>query len=223
MHFKKLIRVVWQIPLKVFVVIIFALAAYFFGALFLSVFPTFPKQINCKTDYEMFVTTNGIHLDFIFPLENLNEELARQLEIPDAVKYVGFGWGDKDFYINTPQWSDLTFPIAFQALFLKSQTAMHVTFYKNSIPLWDKLDLCPAQNNGLNDYVLQSFAKNADEQNILVDVPGYSTSDKFYLAQGSFSLFRTCNVWVNRGLKIIGVKTSVWSRFDFGVLFHLRN
>jgi len=38
---------------------------------------------------------------------------------------------------------------------------------------------------------------------------------------GSFSLFNTCNVWVNKALKVTGIETSVWSPFDFGVLHHL--
>jgi len=39
--------------------------------------------------------------------------------------------------------------------------------------------------------------------------------------QGSFSLIKTCNIWVNKALKETGVPTSVWSPFDFCILYYL--
>ena len=39
------------------------------------------------------------------------------------------GRGDKGFYLQTPQWSDLKFSVAFNAVFDFSTAAMHATFY----------------------------------------------------------------------------------------------
>jgi uncharacterized protein (TIGR02117 family) len=214
-------QLIWRISRNSVLFFVFTIAAYFFSALVLSVFPTFPSKSDCQPNHQVFVSTNGVHLDIIIPVKELHSEFERQLSLPPGTEFVSFGWGDKEFYINTPEWSDLTFPIAFQALFLKSETSVHVTLYKTAYSHWRKLDLCTSQLETLNRYIFQTFSK--DEKNNLVkfQIPGYGPNDYFYAAKGSFSIFRTCNVWVSRALKSIHVKTSVWSPFDFGVLYHL--
>ncbi|HDR51371.1 MAG TPA: DUF2459 domain-containing protein, partial [Mariniphaga anaerophila] len=84
-----------------------------------------------------------------------------------------------------------------------------------------KIRLCSWQLDSLNRYIENSFKKNENGHFIQINFEGYNQYDSFYNAKGSFSLFRTCNVWVNVALKEIEVKTSVWSPFDFGVLFHI--
>ncbi len=195
---------------------------YFISAVLFSVLKTHPPKINCPTEDQIFITTNGVHLDIILPVENIDPLFSEKLEILPNTKYVAFGWGDKQFYINTPEWKDLTFKTAFNALFLKSETAMHVTFYRNSYSTWRKLQLCSSQIDTLNIYIENSFQKDEKGSLQKIAVPGYYKTDTFYEANGSFSFFKTCNIWVNKALKETGVETSVWSPFDLGVLWHLR-
>ena len=202
--------------------IILAVAVYLLMAVLLSLLPTHPPELECEKNTEIFISTNGVHLDIILPVGYLNDELIRQLELSSETNYVAFGWGDKQFYLQTPQWSDLTIPVAFRAVFLKSESAMHVTRYRNSFRSWFPLHLCPDQLNELKSYINDSFEVNSDGDIIPLQAKGYSYNDTFYEAKGSFSLFITCNVWVNKALKEIDVQTAVWSPFDFGVLHHLR-
>lgn len=197
------------------------LAIYSVSALIFSVLNTHPPKINCLAENEIFITTNGVHVDIILPLGNNDFEFLRELEILPGTKYISFGWGDKQFYINTPQWKDLTFKTAFIALFLKSESAMHVTCYFQKYDSWEKINLCSSQLDILKNYIENSFRKNDMGKLQKIDVPGYYKTDAFYDATGSFSLFRTCNIWVNKALKVSGVETSVWSPFDFGILYHL--
>jgi len=104
-------KLIWRIVRNSVLFFVFTIAAYFFVALVLSVFPTFPSELNCRPDHQVFVSTNGVHLDIIIPVEELPHEMAKQLDLPGKIRFVSFGWGDKEFYINTPEWSDLTFPI----------------------------------------------------------------------------------------------------------------
>jgi hypothetical protein len=46
------------------------------------------------------------------------------------VNYLAFGWGDKGFYLNTPEWADLKVSTALNAAFGLSSSAIHSTFYK---------------------------------------------------------------------------------------------
>lgn len=217
------------LPLRIFIrfikrAIIFTMSliiGYFATAILFSVIKTHPPKLNCMAENEVFISTNGVHLDIILPLENINNELLKKLEILPQTKYLAFGWGDKQFYINTPEWKDLTFKTAYKALFLKSETAMHVTCYQNSYPSWRKLKLCNSQLDSLNSYIEKSFLKTDNGRLQKIAVPGYNETDAFYAAKGSFSLLKTCNIWVNKALKVTGVETSVWSPFDLGVIFHL--
>lgn len=182
---------------------------------------THPPKLSCLAENEVFITSNGVHLDIIVPVEDLYPQLVTQLNFKKGTKYISFGWGDKDFYINTPEWSDLKFSVAFKALFLKSQTALHVTGYPQSYGSWRSVTICDEQLEILNNYISKSFIKDEKGSINGFKVKGYGINDNFYDARGSFSVFKTCNIWTNTALKETGIKTSVWSPFDFGVLYHL--
>jgi uncharacterized protein (TIGR02117 family) len=180
-----------------------------------------PENGNCEPDQTIYITSNGVHLDIVLPVANIDESFRSQLDVSANTQFVAFGWGDKNFYAKTPEWSDLTFPVAFKALFLNSESAMHVTRYRQTYKHWKKVQICWYQLDSLNHYIKNSFEKTDADALLKTDFPGYSNSDNFYEAKGSFTLFKTCNVWTNNALKQTGIKTSVWSPFDFGVLYHL--
>lgn len=201
--------------------VIFLIITYLIFAVLLSVLPTHTETESCLVDKEIYITTNGVHLDIIIPSENIEYHLLTKMDISDNAGFIGFGWGDKEFYIKTPYWSDLKFNIAFNALFLKSQSAMHITYYTSEYYKWKKILICREQLVKLTNYIENSFKTDEYGQFIRLSFPGYTDHDTFYEGKNSFSLFRTCNVWVSNGLKEAGIKTSVWSPFDFGVLYHL--
>jgi uncharacterized protein (TIGR02117 family) len=214
-------RVFYKVVKILLMAIFFLIISYLFFALLLSFLSTHPPREVCNSSKKIFITTNGIHLDIVIPVAELEPEFVKNIDIYKDTKYVSFGWGDKDFYINTPQWSDLKFRIAFKSLFLKSESAMHVTYYPVFYNDWRSVDLCPQQLDILKSYIKNSFKTDNDGNLKKLSFPGYSYNDSFFEAHGSFTLFRTCNVWVNNGLKKTGIKTSLWSPFDFGVLYHL--
>lgn len=199
------------------------LFAYGLTTLILSYAGTDPEKIECDHKSTIYVATNGVHLYIILPVINIQEPLVKKLPLNSRARYASFGWGDKEFYINTPEWSDLTFGTAFRALFTRSETAMHVTLYNYSYDFWEKVAICPVQLSALNDYIFNSFRLSNDNNLIPVETLKYSADDFFYTAKGNYSVIKTSNVWVNKGLKEADIKTSVWSPFDFGVLHHLHD
>ena len=217
LQFKKLFRFIKRAIIFLISIIIL----YFVSALIFSVLKTHPQKLKCQAKNEIFITSNGVHLDIILPVEKINYEFLKELDLLPQTKFVSFGWGDKQFYINTPEWKDLSFKTAFTALFMKSETAMHVTCYSNSYSSWRKLKLCNSQLDTLKNYIENSFQKNENGTLRKIEVAGYYETDAFYDAKGSFSCFKTCNIWVNKALKATGVETSVWSPFDLGILYHL--
>ena len=108
----------------------------------------------------IYLSTNGVHLNIVIPKDNINRTLLAGLQGNEDEKYLSFGWGDKNFYLNTPKWSDLTLKNVFRALFLKSSTLMHVKRYKNKQDNWIKIHLNKSQLNKLNTFLQNSFKTN---------------------------------------------------------------
>ena len=83
------------------------------------------------------------------------------------------------------------------------------------------MELCPSQLNDLMAYINASFKKDNLNRKKIIPQKGYSRYDEFYEGVGSYSIFKTCNIWVNKALKKAEVKTALWSPFDKGILFHI--
>lgn len=170
------------------------------------------------SDAFVYLNTNGVHLDLIIPKEYLSSTLSQGLKGAGSTAYYSFGWGDRDFYLNTPEWKDLKFGTAFSAMFLKSPTLMHVSRYRNSYSDWAKIHLSTEQLDKLNTYILESFAQKESGEKILLEGKGYSWNDDFYEARGNYSCFNTCNSWVNAALKQSGNRACLWTPFDFSLM-----
>lgn len=189
---------------------------YFLVAIILTYITT-ENLPDCKPTQTIFLNTNGVHLDFIIPNELISDNLKKGLVLKSSSKYIAFGWGDKEFYLNTPTWGDLKFSTAFQAAFLKGESLLHLTEYNHRSNDWTAINLCDHQLSQLLSYINQSFKTNLQGEKISIDAH-YGPNDQFYLAHGHYMFYKTCNSWVNSGLRRIGLKTPVWTPFDFGVL-----
>lgn len=166
----------------------------------------------------IYLSTNGVHLDIIFLKKDLDSLLISGIKHKANENYLSFGWGDENFYINTPTWSDLTFGNAFKAMFLKSPTLMHVTRYEYKYTDWVEIKISESELQKLNTYLINTFITKDDGSKIILNDKGYSFNDDFYKSKGSYSCFNTCNSWVNKGFKESGLKSCLWTPFDFGLL-----
>lgn len=192
--------------------------SYIIISLILTAITIDRKIYNEDNDKTIFLNTNGVHLDIIIPKNTINSLLLAGLKYEQADNYLSFGWGDENFYINTPTWGDLTFSNAFKAMFLKSSTLMHVTRYKSIRSDWIEIKISDTEFEKLNAYVLHTFKTNESGIKSRLENQGYSAIDDFYKANDSYSCFKTCNSWVNSGFKESGLKSCVWTPFDFGLM-----
>lgn len=168
---------------------------------------------------EIYIQSNGTHLDIVVPIEQLDSTFAQQLNLPSNTKYVCFGWGNKEFFFNVPEWKDLTFGLACRALFFRLESAMHVISYTEKKENWLTVKVATSQQSKLNAFIQNSFVQK--EKNLLLCKKNQIGNNCFYDAEGRYSCVNTCNVWVNDALKEANVETSVWSPFHWGVLHHL--
>ncbi|WP_410879264.1 TIGR02117 family protein [Myroides sp. DW712] len=170
----------------------------------------------------IYLSTNGVHTDFVLPATTATQDWQSKFDFQGrVVRWVAFGWGDRGFYIDTPTWSDLRATTALQALSGLGASAMHVTTYavftagENRV----KLTLTPKEYQTLVHYIDASFEKEHGMYKP-IEVQGYEVTDAFYEARGSYSLFYTCNTWVNQGLKQCKQKAALWTLHDQGIFRH---
>ncbi len=210
-----------KIVKKIFKWLLFILLipiSYLIISLILSAITINSKTSNNDLSKSVYLSTNGVHLDIILPKKDIDSMLLSGIKYENIEKYISFGWGDENFYINTPTWGDLTFNNAFKAMFLKSSTLIHITRYKQKHSDWVEIKVNEIELRKLNIYLLNTFEKDEKGMKILLKNKGYFSMDDFYKSKGSYSCFKTCNSWVNTGFKESGLKSCLWTPFDFGLL-----
>jgi uncharacterized protein (TIGR02117 family) len=223
-----LLRKVIRIVLKFIIgfiafIFLYLLLAYILGHI--SVGKSVKK--SAKT-IEVHLINNGMHTDIVMPIKTSYKNWSSTFPIENTkskdslVQWVSIGWGDKGFYLHTPQWSELKFSTAFKAIFWLSSAAVHVTYYRE-IPKdveHTHFHLSPKNYRKLIHYIDRSLLKQ-NRQSIFIPTNAvYGDYDAFYEAKGSYSLLHTCNTWVNSGLKACGQKSSVWTPFTSGIFYH---
>lgn len=223
----RMIRMVFRWIKQLLVALLLVVACYAVFAVVLSLVPVNVDTVQ-GDDVDIYIRSNGVHLELVVPLRNEIRDWTDFLAIDEAAasqaRLVSFGWGDRNFYLNTPQWSDLTVKTAAKALLVNSRSAMHVDYYRSLSTNEDckRIAIRRDQYQSIVAYVERSFARDAHGQPIRIEGFQYSAVDAFYEATGSYNLFYTSNTWTNQSLKEAGLKASVWTPFDKGTLFHYR-
>jgi uncharacterized protein (TIGR02117 family) len=201
---------------------------YGFAAFTFSKIPINSELTHDENDVAIYVKTNGVHTDIVVPVRNeikdwTNEIKGENTKGKDScMAYIAFGWGDKGFYLNTPRWSDLRYSTAFNAAFGLGESAMHATFFKNMSENKDCIRLGISKENykRLVAYIEDSFQLDANQMPTFISTTAYGINDSFYEAKGCYTLFYTCNTWVNNALKSANQKAALWTVTDTGIFCH---
>ncbi|WP_418130893.1 TIGR02117 family protein [Variovorax sp. 375MFSha3.1] len=182
---------------------------------------------SARAEVQAWVLSNGVHTDFVFPVRSATIDWPQLFPLsdfkappPDA-EFIAIGWGDREFYLNTPTWADLTASRALGALAGGNRALLHVSYLRRS-QLGQgafALPLTRAQYAQLAAYVRAALPSGK-----ATPIAGahYDDQDAFYEAEGGYNLFETCNTWTGRGLRGSGVTVSRWTPFDFTVTWHLK-
>jgi uncharacterized protein (TIGR02117 family) len=195
---------------------------YLIFALLISLIPANPFFEETEGGIEVMIISNGVHTDIGVPMSNEVVDWHSFLPMEEfnggnaSYQYVAFGWGDKGFYLNTPEWADLKVSTALNAMFLPSETAMHVSLYKEQPATGErirKVSISKSEYRKLVAYIIDSFEKRNGKQVKAIEF-NTTPTDKFFEAEGSYHLFYTCNSWANSGLIAAGIKTALWAPFD---------
>jgi len=223
---KKTLRILGKMMLAVLIFVV----SYLFLVFVIPYIPVNTTDIVKTKEVTVYIKTNGVHTDLVVPIKTIFKDWSENIKFSqiksqdETMQYIGFGWGDKGFYLNTPEWSDLNFSTAFVAAFGLGSSAMHATFYKqiSENERCIKIKISAHQYQKLISYIESNFKLDDNGKPIWIDAVTYGQNDSFYEAKGAYTLFYTCNTWANNALKAMDQKAALWTATDQGIFQHYR-
>lgn len=171
---------------------------------------------------EIFVESNGVHTGVVVPkiaagIDWRGVARPEHLADPRYARYdhLSFGWGERTFYLETPNWADLKIATVLAAAFGSDATLVHIDHVPRPVPGADvrRIVLRPDEYRRLAAFIRASFARSG------VRHRGYFGYDAFYTGAGRYDAVRTCNAWTGEALRAAGVRVGVWTPFPATVLW----
>ena len=214
--------------LKYTAIFVLSLMTYLLIVTLLSFVSVNDGLVKSRKEIPIYILTNGVHTDVVLPLKSEHYDWTNQLK-PEHTKakdstyqYAALGWGDKGFYLETPTWADLKTSTALKAASGLSSTAMHVTFYNDlkESNSCKKLQISSDNYKKLILFINESFQTKSEEFLKIGTEAVYGKNDVVYEANGSYSLFYSCNSWANQALKAANQKAALWTISDSGIFRH---
>lgn len=199
--------------------------AYVAAAAIGSAIPVNSHRTKPESGVRIYVADNGLHTDLVLPVraEGIDwSELALAGNLADprhaGHSHVMIGWGDRDFYLNTPTWREFNPLRAARSLLGGGPAVVHVYHVPEPREASDvrAITLRPEEYRRLAAHVRAAFAIGRDGR--VPSVAGYGDQDAFYAGNGRYGLYATCNEWTGAALREAGVPMGAWTPLTFGVM-----
>jgi uncharacterized protein (TIGR02117 family) len=219
-----------RIGLKALLALLAIPLLYLTAALVLTIIPVNVGWHEASAGIRIFVGTNGVHTWILVPTVSPDMDwrpLVPGKDLKDPRwgdgDYVGFGYGNREVYLNTPTWSDLKPGDVFAAAFGAGSSLIHADHDHNPKPepAQRPITLTRDEYRRLVAYIRASFRYDAAGRTIPIPGRGYGPSDAFYEATGAYTALHTCNEWVGAALRAAGVRTGLWTPFSASVMWRL--
>ncbi len=186
-----------------------------------SAIPRNPDWTEPAHGIEIMVESNGIHTALVLPLVTAEKDWRpifppRGTTRPaEDYTHVSLSWGEREVFLNTPTWGDLSPLTVLRVIGLGGDGLLHVMHYAR-----------PAPGENLRPLTLrrEEYARLVSSIEKLAPTPGtarypgYGRDDLFYGAPGRYTATNTCNQWTSDMLATAGVRTGWWTPFAGGVM-----
>lgn len=153
--------------------------------------------------HKLWIERDRYHTAIVLTTELVREMAAELLPVLNDQPLVRFGWGDRGYYGI----SNKNIFKAFTALFVPTRSVMEVSTFAALEEVGEKIIELPLSDLNINKlltHISQSFRWDAEGQPHLVRV-----SEKgfhYYAARGVYHMFKNCNNWTAKALKISGLR-----------------
>ncbi len=168
----------------------------------------------------IWIEDNGVHTGIVMPKRAAGIDWTDDFpaaDLPDphyaANDHVAVGWGERNFFLGTPTWSDVRPITVLHAAFGSDETLLHVEHIPRPQVTSDvrAIVIRPDEYRRLATAIRASRATGAA-------IRGYAGYDVFYPASGRYDAIRTCNAWTGNRLADAGVKIGWWTPFSASVM-----
>ena len=206
----------WALAVLIGLFVLFLMAAWIGSAI--------PRNLGWTepdSGIEIMIETNGVHTAIVMPLVTPQKDWRADFPAGDvddsqrAYTHVSVSWGEREVFLNTPTWADITVSTAIGAI-ISGDSLLHVAHYVRPAPGADlrPLVISPSQYARLVAAV--------ERQIVLPDkrtmYHGYFGNDVFYDAPGTYHLGNTCNQWTSDTLATAGIRVGLWTPLEGGVM-----
>jgi uncharacterized protein (TIGR02117 family) len=174
--------------------------------------PLYPVLAQEEPQY-IYVVNHDWHTGLVVKYDDVDPRLwPDKDDFPEAL-YLEVGWGDRDFY-QTPR---AGVGILVQAAFKSPASVLFVVGLPTAVtryfPQADILAI-PLSRRGLEElmrFIHATYKRDASGQTISLGTGHNHQHSMFYLAEGDYSLFNTCNSWISKALQSAGlpIKTAL--------------
>ena len=203
----------------------------FGGAVLIGQLPVNRSFKNAAGGIEITVYVDSAHSEVIVPLTTSIRDWQPWFSPSDFrnisgnESHVAFGWGDREFFLNTPRWEDVRADLTARSMLLPTDTVMHVSLMDDppSNEYYRQVTIEPAAYERMCQFIESYFVVDGTKEQGGVEprlIAGwsYGPRDAFYEAVGTYSALYTCNAWTGDALEVAGVRTGCWTPFPVGIL-----
>lgn len=165
----------------------------------------FFKDDSLKTIY---LIKQRWHTAVVFHIEDVDSLIFPEVKHFQGAELIDIGWGDQNFY----QHPDFDWDLAYQALFQSTPSTLRVEgIYITMQQYFDiseiviELRIDNDQLRILLNYINDTIWKDENGEDEILSSQ-YLDRVYFFKANGNYHLFNTCNTWLAKGLRSVGIK-----------------
>jgi uncharacterized protein (TIGR02117 family) len=151
----------------------------------------------------LYVITHGWHTGLAMRASDIDFARWRPLPHPARSRYVEVGWGDRDYY-PAPRFN---LWYGFKALAWPTPSVLHVVgFHEPPARAFPASEVIELRLHSDAFERLLAYISGSFEADAAPIAPSLYGAGAFYPSREKFHLFKTCNVWVARGLRAAGIE-----------------
>ena len=206
----------WVLGALIIVTLLFLLSAWIGSSI-----PRNSDWSEPEDGIEIMVGDNGIHTEIVMPLvSNIKDwrETFPASDLPRPYRpytHVAVSWGEREVFLNTPTWADLSIPTAVNAA-TGGDGLIHAAHYVRPAPSTTNRPLRLTEEQYTR--LVEAIEAQVPSPGAREVYPGYASYDVFYDAPGTYHLGNTCNQWTGDTLSLAGVKIGHWTPLPGGVM-----
>ena len=159
----------------------------------------------------IYVAGTLAHTELILPVAAAGHDWRQRIRgthFPDGrppSAFLSFSWGERNFFLTTPTWSEFRLSAGLRALLFGHETLVHV-YRLDSAPAAAPIRLSEPAYRRLVTHLEARFHPEGGDV-----LPGYGPADAFFPARGRYTPWQTCNQWTRDALAAAGVRVGRWT------------